>query len=262
MTENADILPTLMRTFAPDERAALHAQMQQYDELLGNLLDGGASAPETERISEHSSGILALNGASGSGQSYVLERVERLLRERSIVLPRIYLLGSRAPRPDEGHKQPYIFVRETEAGFQDVHHPDVIYAPDDIYYSYQSRPGAANAILFDDARAALSKIMYLETVIPTLLHLKTTRYGDIPAWGDRLKIVYLASPSGREWIFRLLNREPAKLENEEYRAAIMGRVASSIADMQQAAEYNVTTVLNRHGKAMQAAQDILSAWGF
>jgi hypothetical protein len=60
----------------------------------------------------------------------------------------------------------------------------------------------------------------------------------------------------------LLNREPSRLESEEYRATIMGRVESSIADMELAAEHKVPTVLNWHGKGEQAAQDILSIWGF
>jgi guanylate kinase len=172
------------------------------------------------------------------------------------------LLATRSPRLGEGHKEPYIFVKETDAGFQDIHHPEVMYSQYDIYYSYQSRPGAANAILMDDVRAAMERTMFLETVIPTLLHIKTTRLGEVPAWGEKLKIVYLATPSGQEWLYRLLNREPTKLESEEWRTAIMGRVNSSIGDMEQAVEYKVQTVLNWHGKGEQAAQEILSIWGF
>ena len=65
--------------------------------------------------------------------------------------------------------------------------------------------------------------MYLETVIPTLLHIKMTQIGEVPPWGEKLRIVYLAAPSGQEWMYRLLNREPSKLESEEYRANLMGR---------------------------------------
>ena len=252
-----DITP-LIQLFSSEERETLHIQMEEYDELLSGLLDG--AKPISDSI-DKTSGILALNGASGSGQSYVLERVETLLQKRSIVLPRIHLLATRAPRPGEGHKNPYIFVKKIDAGFQDIHHPDVIYRQDDIYYYYQSRPGAANAILFDDVRAAMKKTMYLETVIPTLLHIKTNQGGEIPPWGENLKIVYLATPSGQEWLYRLLDREPSKLESEEYRASIMGRVASSIADMKQAVAHKVPTVLNWHGKGEQAAQEILSIWG-
>ncbi len=253
-----DIAP-LVQPFAFDDREALYGQVKKYDGLLSKLLD---SAKPVNDNADKKSGILALNGASGSGQSYVLERVETLLQKSSIVLPRIYLLATRAPRPGEGYKNPYIFVKKTDAGFQDIYHPEVIYRQEDIYYYYQSRPGAANAILFDDVRAAMKKIMYLETVIPTLLHIKTTQSGEVPPWGEKLKIVYLATPSGQEWLYRLLNREPAKLESEEYRAAILGRVESSIADMGQAAAHKVPTVLNWHGKGEQAAQEILSIWGF
>jgi guanylate kinase len=253
-----DIGP-LVRPFVSDDRETLNVQVKKYDGLLSELLDSPKSVNDN---TDETSGILALNGASGAGQSYVLERIERLLKQRSIVLPRIYLLATRSPRPGERHKQPYIFVVETEAGFQDIYHPEVIYHQDDVYYYYQSRPGAANAILFDDVRAAMENTMYLETVIPTLLHIKTTQIGEVPAWGEKLKIVYLATPSGQEWLYRLLNRESSKLESEEYRATIMGRVASSIGDMEQALEHKVPTVLNRHEKGEQAAQEILSIWGF
>lgn len=99
-------------------------------------------------------------------------------------------------------------------------------------------------------------------MIPTLLHIKTTQIGEVPPWGEELKIVYLATPSGQEWLYRLLNRESPKLESEEYQATIMGRVDSSIGNMEQAAEHRVPTVLNWRGKGEQAAQEILSMWGF
>ena len=255
-----DVTP-LLQAFKADEQETLQYQMKKYDELLQGLLDATEATTNEPNSGQKTSGILALNGASGSGQSYVLERVETILQENDIVLPRIYLLGTRAARPGEGHKNPYIFVKETEAGFQDIHHPEVIYEPDDIYYYYQSRPGAGNAILFDDMRAAMNKVMYLETVIPTLLHLKTTANGDVPAWGSNLKIVYLATPSGQEWLFRLLDREASKLEDPAYRASMMGRVASSLTDMEQAVAHKVPTVLNWYGKGEQAAAEILSIWG-
>jgi len=251
---NIEELTPLIQPFAADDRDTLNAQVEVYNALLRELLDRPSTTKESAEIT---SGILALNGASGAGQSYVLERVEALLEKRSIELPRIYL----PPRPGEGHKEPYIFVKNTDAGFQDIHYPEVMYSQDEIYYYYQSRPGAANAILMDDVRAAMNKPMYLETVIPTLLHIKTTRIGEVPAWGHKLKIVYLATPSGQEWLYRLLNREPSKLESEEWRAAIMGRVNSSIGDMEQAVEYKVQTVLNWHGKGEQAAREILTIWG-
>lgn len=251
-------LDQLLQAFSPQHQETLCAQIEAYDELLDELpaaSDLAADRPKREW------GILALNGASGAGQSYVMARVETLLRQRSLTLPRIYLLATRAPRPGEGHKNPYIFVREVEGGFQDIHNPSVIYTDSDIYYFYQSRPGAGNGILLSDARAALEHVMYLETVIPTLLHIQETDIAGIPAWGENLRIVYLAAPSGSEWVFRLLNREPSKLEEKAYRTKIVGRVTSSVSDMQLAAENQVPCVLNHHNQAERAAREILAAWG-
>lgn len=251
-------LDQLLQAFSPRRQETLRAQIEAYDELLDQLpaaADFAADQPRREW------GILALNGASGAGQSYVMARVETLLRQRSLTLPRIYLLATRAPRPGEGHKNPYIFVREVEDGFQDIHNPSVTYTESDIYYFYQSRPGAGNGILLSDAQAALEHVMYLETVIPTLLHIQETDIAGIPAWGENLRIVYLAAPSGTEWVFRLLNREPSRLEEEAYRTKIVGRVTSSVSDMQLAAENEIPCVLNRHNQAERAAQEILAAWG-
>ncbi len=248
----------LLAAFEAEERAALLAQAERYDALLARLPE---ATPAGDDDSGQRWGILALNGASGAGQSYVMERVERLLRRRGIELPRIYLLGTRPPRPGEGHKNPYIFVRETAAGWQDIHHPERVYTPDDIYYFYESRPGAGNAILRADMEAARRQLMYLETVIPTLLHIKETALAGFPPWGDALKIVYLAVPGGQEWLSRLLNREPERLAEPSFRQQILGRVASSLADMELAAEHGVPCVLNRHGQGERAAQEILAVWG-
>ncbi len=236
----------------------LESNLQTYDRLLHRLTEGETHPDNAARPQ---SGILALNGASGAGQSYVMKRVQSLLRARNITLPRIYLLATRSPRPDEGHKNPYIFVREMENGYQDIYHPDVLYRFDEIYYRYESRPGAVNAILLEDMRQALRQRMYLETVIPTLLHIRNTAIGEISPWEERLRIVYLAAPSGAEWLYRLLNRQPDKLTSPEYRTAILGRVDSSIADMELAAAQNIPTVLNRHGQAERAAEEILERWG-
>lgn len=257
----ANDLNALLQTFPAQDREQILGHITVYDDLLAQLPRVDQQRPET---SQRDFGILALNGASGAGQSYVMARVQRLLDARAMTLPRIYLLATRAPRPGEGHKDPYIFVEEVEEapeGYRDIHHPEVVYTPEDIYYFYPSRPGAANAILLEDARAALEDVRYLETVIPTLLHIKTTRIGDIPAWGENLQILYLAAPSGVEWVYRLLNREPAKLEDEAFRAKLLGRLSSSIDDMRLAAEHEIACVLNRHGEAERAAQDILTGWG-
>ncbi|MFV1951803.1 MAG: hypothetical protein ACC630_07625, partial [Nitrospinota bacterium] len=47
--------------------------------LLRELLD---SARSVHSVNQKTNGIRALNGASGAGQSYVLERVETLLKKR------------------------------------------------------------------------------------------------------------------------------------------------------------------------------------
>ena len=251
-------LDDLLQAFTPDARGTLRAQIASYDALLDQL---PTVADLDVRGAKRTMGILALNGASGAGQSYVMARVERFLREREIELPRIYLLGTRDPRPGEGHKNPYIFVRETEDGYQDLYHPERVYAPEDIYYAYESRPGARNAILLEDAKAAREQVMYLETVIPTLLHIKTTSIAGLPAWGDDLQIVYLAVPSGVEWVYRLVNREPERLQEDVFRQKILGRTTSSLSDMEVAAEHEIPCVLNHYNRAEEAAQEILTAWG-
>ncbi len=251
-------LDDLLQAFTPEARATLRAQIETYDALLDQL---PTVADLDMRGAKRTMGILALNGASGAGQSYVMARVERFLREREIELPRIYLLGTRDPRPGEGYKEPYVFVKETEEGYQDLYHPERIYAPDDIYYAYESRPGARNAILLEDAEAAREQVMYLETVIPTLLHIKTTPIAGLPVWGDDLQIVYLAVPSGAEWVYRLVNREPERLMEDVFRQTILGRTTSSLSDMEVAAGHEIPCVLNHYNRAEEAAQEILTAWG-
>lgn len=257
MTTLKEIMP-LLKSFPQEDRETILAQAKRYDKLLAKLPKAVDAVGAGEKIN---AGILALNGASGAGQSYVMKRVENLLKEQSLTLPRIYLLATRSPRPDEGHKNPYIFAEESSEGFQDIHNPSLFYRHADIYYRYESRPGADNAILLADMQAAQEKIMYLETVIPTLLHLKENEISEIPAWKDNLKIIYLAAPSGHEWVFRLLNREPSRLVEEKFREIIKGRLSSSLSDMQLAAENKITCVLNHFGLAEQAAQEILTAWG-
>ncbi len=257
MTRTLDELTPLLQAFPEEERRLILEQAARYDRLLARLPMAGAG----ERREKLLAGILALNGASGAGQSYVMKRVARLLEARSITLPRIYLLATRKPRPDEGYKNPYIFVEAVEGGWRDIYHPETVYRQEDIYYRYQSRPGAENAILLSDARLARERIMYLETVIPTLLHIREHTIKGIPAWKDNLRIVYLAAPDGYEWVYRLLNRETGKLVEEGYRRTLLGRLASSLDDMELAAEHRIPCVLNHYGKAEQAAEEILSVWG-
>lgn len=247
----------LLEAFPQEDREKVFTQAKKYDELLEKLPKAADINRTKKKIR---AGILALNGASGAGQSYVMARVERLLTKQSLSLPRIYLLGTRSPRPSEGHKDPYIFVEETPEGYKDTHN-NTLYAHNDIYYRYQSRPGADNAILLADMKSAQENVMYLETVIPTLLHLRDTEISGIPALGNNLKIIYLAAPTGNEWVFRLLNREPSRLIEEKFQQTILGRLSSSLDDMQLAAEKQITCVLNHYGRAEEAAQEILTAWG-
>ncbi|MCP4142559.1 MAG: hypothetical protein GY755_20155 [Chloroflexi bacterium] len=257
MTTLDEITP-LLYSFSQEEKEKILSQAEKYDQLLAKLPKVADFAKETEKLD---AGILALNGASGAGQSYVMKRVENLLKEKVLELPRIYLLGTREVRPDENHKDPYIFVKENEKGFQDVHNAEVFYAHEDIYYRYNSRPGADNAILLVDMQTATKEKMYLETVIPTLLYLKENEIAGIPAWGDKMRIAYLAAPSGKEWVFRLLNREPEKLVEAKYRTTLQGRFSSSLSDMEIAAEKKIVCVLNHFGLAEQAAEEILQVWG-
>ncbi len=257
MARTLNELTPLLQAFSERERETILVQAKRYNDLLTRF-----PAADNERAAgEPGRGILALNGASGAGQSYVMKRVAALLETRSIVLPRIYLLATRKPRPDEGYKNPYIFVEKTEDGWRDVYHPESVYRESDIYYRYQSRPGAENAILLSDAYQARERIMYLETVIPTLLYIREHAIKGVPAWGDNLRIVYLAAPEGYEWVFRLLNREAERLSEATYRESLLGRLASSLADMELAAAHHIPCVLNHYGQAEQAAEEILRVWG-
>ena len=114
MTTLDEIRPLLL-SFSQEEKEKILLQAENYDQLLAKLPKVADFVKETKKLD---AGILALNGASGAGQSYVMKRVENLLEERSLKLPRIYLLGTRDARPDEGHKAPYIFVKENEKGFE------------------------------------------------------------------------------------------------------------------------------------------------
>jgi hypothetical protein len=255
---HAEEFDQLVQFFDPAEQDTLRAQATQYDTFLRQLPE---AATFYDNLPLSGTGILALNGASGAGQSFVMDEVEHLLKEKNLTLPRIYLLATRPPRPNEGDRNPYIFVEETGDGYRDIYTASATYAPSDIYYFYESRPGASNAILLADMEAAREKKMYLETVIPTLLHIKTTAIGGLPEWGNLMRIVYLAAPDGIEWIFRLLQRLPEKLSDPAYRRQVLGRTGSSLDDLKLAAENIIPVVLNRWGKADQAAHEIISAWG-
>ncbi len=241
--------------FTAEERQVLREGAAQYDRYLHHL------PPATARDEVLPWGILALNGASGAGQSFVIAYVRQLLEQRGIELPRIYLLATREPRPGEGDRNPYIFVEEVEGGFRDRFHPDRFYPWEAIYYHYLSRPGAANAILLADAQRARRERMYLETVIPTLLHLKREAIHGLPPWGDHLIILYLAVPTGAEWLYRLLQREPERLAEANFRQKLIGRVHSSLKDMALAVEEQIPVIFNRWGEGERAARELLAAWG-
>ncbi len=152
-------------------------------------------------------------------------------------------------------------MENNEDGYRNIHDPSVTFCEAEIYYSYESRPGAANAVRLSDMQRASKELMYLETVIPTLMHMKTTEIRGVPAWGDGLQIIYLAAPSGAEWLYRLLNRQPDRLAEAGFRAGLSGRTGSSLADMEVAARCAIPCVLNRHGQADLAAREIVAAWG-
>jgi len=65
---NIEELTPLMKPFTAADRDTLKAQVEVYDALLRELLDRPSTTKESAEIT---SGILALNGASGAGQSYV-----------------------------------------------------------------------------------------------------------------------------------------------------------------------------------------------
>ncbi len=242
--------------FTAKERQVLRESAAQYDHYLQQLPPATPTEGEAQPW-----GILALNGASGAGQSFVMAYVRQLLEQRGIELPRIYLLATREPRPGEGDRNPYIFVEEVEGGFRDRFHPDRFYRWDDIYYHYVSRPGAANAILMADALRARRERMYLETVIPTLLHIQREAIRGLPPWGDHLTILYLVVPTGAEWLYRLLQREPERVKEAAFRQKLIGRVRSSLKDMALAVEEQIPVIFNRWGEGEKAAEELLAAWG-
>ncbi len=242
--------------FTAKERQILRESAAQYDNYLQQLPPATPTKGEAQPW-----GILALNGASGAGQSFVMAYVRRLLEQRGIELPRIYLLATREPRPGEGDRNPYIFVEEVEGGFRDRFNPARFYRWEEIYYYYTSRPGAANAILMDDALRARRERMYLETVIPTLLHIQRESIRGLPPWGDHLTILYLVVPTGAEWIYRLLQREPERLQEEAFRQKLIGRVRSSLEDMALAVREGIPAIFNHWGEGEKAAEELLAAWG-
>ncbi|MFT4343827.1 MAG: hypothetical protein ACMXYE_03700 [Candidatus Woesearchaeota archaeon] len=102
--------------------------------------------------------------------------------------------------------------------------------------------------------------MYLETVIPTLLNMQKEEQHGIPALGDSLRIVYLAADSGKEWLYRLVAREPDKLPNEHFRKTLTGRVESSLQDMEIAARERIPTAVHVLDYGPITAKRVLAGW--
>lgn len=61
----------LLQVFAPQHRETLFAQIAKYDELLNRLPE---AAKLVSNEPKRTTGILALNGASGAGQSFVMAK--------------------------------------------------------------------------------------------------------------------------------------------------------------------------------------------
>ncbi len=77
---HAEEFDQLVQSFDPAEQETLRVQAAQYDSFLRQLL---AAATFYDDLPLSGTGILALNGASGAGQSFVMDEVELLLQERT-----------------------------------------------------------------------------------------------------------------------------------------------------------------------------------
>lgn len=235
----------------------LHESSQLYDSLLSKLnIIEDYSESENKHLRK---GIIALNGTSGVGQSFVMKFIKKELENRNIVFDRIYLLATREPRSNESHKDPYIFTEKTNKGYSCIHTQNE-FLNDDIYYEYESRPGAFNAILKEDIRKANNNLLYLETVIPTLFKMKSENINGIYPLKEDLKIVYLAADSGKEWIYRLVAREPDKIEDENFRNKITGRINSSLEDMKIAEKEKIPTAVHILDYGHITAKKVLKGW--
>lgn len=229
----------------------------KYDELLDslNLINDFG----TELKQGFDKGIIALNGTSGVGQSYVMKFIEQELKNKGVSFDRIYLLATRAPRSNEGHKDPYIFVNKQDNLYKCIFSGES-FSKDDVYLEYESRPGAHNVILKADLEKSKDNLMYLETVIPTLLKMQNESINGFDALGNNLKIAYLAADSGKEWLYRLVAREPDKISDESFRNKLIGRVDSSLKDMYVASENQIPSVVHVLDHGPDTAKKVLTAW--
>ncbi len=237
----------------------LYEHSSKYNKLLTNMNIVSKIGNYNDKNSELE-GIIALNGASGVGQSYVMKFIRDELDSNNIDFERIYLLGMRDKREGEGHKDPYIFVDKIKNSFK-CRDTNKVYHPKDIYYEYESRPNASNVILKKDIKKADNKLMYLETVIPTLLKMKYESLSGFSPLEDKLNVVYLTAESGEEWLTRLAAREPDKLNNNDYKNKLIGRIKSSLNDMEIVSEKNIPSVVNEYKKGRETAKKALTAWG-
>lgn len=235
----------------------IYKSAKKYDELLDRL--NLVKEYDESRNAELSTGIIALNGTSGVGQSFVMKYIQKELEKNQIPFERIYLLGTREQRDNEGHKDPYIFVDKTRNGYECIH-TGKEYSDSDIYFEYESRPGANNAIVKDDILKADSRLLYLETVIPTLIKMKNEPLSGFSPLDDKLKVAYLAADSGTEWVKRLVAREPHKLSDKKFLDKLVGRVDSSLADMEIAAKEQIPTAVHVLDHGEETAKKVLTAW--
>ena len=230
---------------------------QKYDELLTSLNRVDNFGDELKQGFNH--GIIALNGTSGVGQSFVMKFIKEELKNKGVSFDRIYLLATRTPRSNEGDRDPYIFVNKKDNSYECIFSGKT-FSKGDVYLEYESRPGAFNAILMSDLEKSKNNLMYLETVIPTLLKMKNESFNGFDALGDDLRIAYLAADSGKEWLYRLVAREPDKISDENFRNKLIGRVDSSLKDMYVASKEQIPSVVHVLDNGHITAKKVLTAW--
>lgn len=237
----------------------LHNYSSMYNKLLSNMnvID---TIGEYNKSNSELEGVIALNGASGVGQSYVMKYIRDELDSNNIDFERIYLLGMRDKREGEGYKDPYIFVNKEDDKFI-CRDKGKVYTRDDIYFEYESRPNASNVILKKDIKKADNQLMYLETVIPTLLKMKYESLSGLSPLEDKLNVVYLTAESGEEWLTRLAAREPDQISDESYKNKLIGRIKSSLDDMKIVSDEKIPSVVNEYMKGKETAKKALTAWG-
>ncbi len=230
---------------------------RKYDELLNSLNLVSEYGVDLKQGVDR--GIIALNGTSGVGQSFVMRFIVEELKNKGVSFDRFCLLATRNPRSNEGDGDPYIFVNKKGDSYKCIF-SEKTFSDEDIYLEYESRPGAYNAILKSDLKKSGDKLMYLETVVPTLFKMKNESIAGFNPLGDNLKIAYLAADSGKEWLYRLVAREPDKISDKGFRDKLVGRVDSSLKDMYVASKEQIPSVVHVLDKGDITAKKVLAAW--